>query len=546
MKKSLFILINLLINLTLLSQQDGTIDQVEIKIVKDYNVFIEEANKINIPVSYNPQFKDKSTQKPLTYQLPDRIEQFKFEPSELEPSAYQSKEIIINNRNFFKIGLGTILNPILEWSHVKLNKKTPYKIHVLHNSAFLGNDSFQKFSETKGRFNFSTNYNNWTINPQLTLQHKLYNFYGNTTESSFKNESSRSYGNIDAIVSIDKEKTDLKSISIKNQARINFGLDNLNQNGNANSNNEVLTSIANTLTYKYSDAAKINLASGIQYYSFKFDTFTDKWLINTKPTVEYKAKALKVSGGLDFVYAMINSNGSLLVFPKLETELQLIPNFVNFYSLWERKIEMNTHQSSLVLNPFINYTKTLLTNTKVENRSAGIRGAFKGLSYHAYFNQKIMKDALLFKNDSINPRYFISEVERNMTQNNVSIEIAYQKQNLWSAYIKGDLFLYEMDNLPVAYNLPGQRISFGANLVASKKLNLSTNLFAIGGVKSIIQGKQITNPIAFDLNFGGEFLISKNFYIFANLNNILNSKISPQIGYYSYGINGQTGLRFIY
>ena len=103
-----------------------------------------------------------------------------------------------------------------------------------------------------------------------------------------------------------------------------------------------------------------------------------------------------------------------------------------------------------------------------------------------------------------------------------------------------------MDNLPVAYNLPGQRISLGANLVASRKLNLSANVFALGGVKSVIKGVQVVNPIAFDMNLGGEFLISKNFYIFANVNNILNSKIAPQIGYYSYGINGQGGFRFIY
>jgi hypothetical protein len=49
---SIFIL--LLVKLT--AQNESNIDPVEIKIVKDYNVFIEEASKIHEPISYSPQF----------------------------------------------------------------------------------------------------------------------------------------------------------------------------------------------------------------------------------------------------------------------------------------------------------------------------------------------------------------------------------------------------------------------------------------------------------------------------------------------------------
>jgi hypothetical protein len=534
------------LNMELFCQNDGTIDQVEIKIVKDYNVFIEEANKLHLPIQYSPQFKDKSAQKKMTYNLPDRIEQFKFEPGSIEPIAYKSKEFFYTNTNFFKLGAGSLLNPILEWSHAKLKRKTPYKIYLLHNSAWLGSDSFQKFSESKAIMDYTLKIKNWTIEPQLTLNHKLYNFYGNLTESNYKAASSRNYSNIDLTIAINNEKTAEKSISIKNKVQVNAGLDNLILPFKDKSYDEILTAASSQLTYKHSENAKINLSSGAKYYSFKNDTFTDKWLLNIMPTIEYKTKALKVIGGLDVVYGLINSNGNLNVFPKLESEIQLIPNLVNFYSIWERKIELNTHANALVINPFVDYQKALLPNTKVENRSAGIKGAIKGISYHAYFNQKILKDAILFKNDSINPRFFTSVLEKNMTQNNVSLELGYQKTGLWSAYIKADLFLYELDNLITPYNLPGQRISFGINLAATKKLNLTFNTFAIGGVKSKIGGKEVTNPIAMDINIGGEYLISKNFYIFANLNNILNAKIVPQIGYNSYGFNGQGGFRIKY
>jgi len=158
-----------------------------------------------------------------------------------------------------------------------------------------------------------------------------------------------------------------------------------------------------------------------------------------------------------------------------------------------------------------------------------------------------MKNALLFKNDATNPRFLKAETERNMTVNNVSLELSYLHEEKWSAYLKGDIFLYELDGTgALAYNLPGQRLSLGSNFKATKQLNINLNAFAIGGVKTQISGVEVTNPILFDINIGGEYHISENFYIFANANNMLNSRIAHQIGYPSIGINGQGGVRITY
>jgi hypothetical protein len=158
-----------------------------------------------------------------------------------------------------------------------------------------------------------------------------------------------------------------------------------------------------------------------------------------------------------------------------------------------------------------------------------------------------MKNALLFKNDATNPRFLNAEIEKNMTVNNISLEMGYVREVKWSAFIKGDIFLYELDRSPsIAYNMPGQRLTLGASYKVTKQLNLNFTGFALGGVKTEILGLETTNPVLFDLNLGGEYHISKNFYIFANANNLLNSKIAHQIGFPSIGINGQGGIRITY
>lgn len=528
------------------AQDENQIDPVEIKIVKDYNVFIEEASKIQTPIHYYPKFKDAAKQKKITYNLPDRIEQFKFEPAEVEPIGYRMPKTQFNNSNFLRLGLGSAINPLVEWSHIQTQAKSPSRIHLLHHSAWKGNDSFQKYSETNAEASIETKLKQWSFTPKIQLNHKLYNFYGNLLESGYKSESQRNYGNIAADITLEKNTTELQKLSIQNKAKLLYGLDKLSLLGADNSNKEFLASLQTSLGYKLRESIMLNLDLGGQYYNLAFDTFTDKWIAHIMPNVEYRNKALKISGGLDLTQSLVNSKSIFYILPKFVSEVQLLPDYLNFYTLWNRNLDINSMHHNLRVNPFILYDNRVVPNSLVENRTAGLKGVYKGISYHAFFNQRIIKNALLFKNDATNPRYLTAEYEKNMTCNNIALELNYLREKHWSAFLKGDIFLYELDNLPLAYNLPAQKLTLGANLLVKEKLNLMFNTFALGGVKSIIGGTTITTPVLFDLNLGAELHISKNFYIFANANNILNTRFAPQVGYPSIGVNGQGGIRLTY
>jgi hypothetical protein len=547
MQKLVSTSIFILLIVKLASQNEDNIDPVEIKIVKDYNVFIEEASKIHEPISYYPQFKDKTTQKKLNYLLPDRIEQFKFEPSAIEPIAYKQRNVFFKNTNFVRMGFGSAFNPIFEWSHLDEKAKTPNRLHVFHHSAWLSPDSFQKYSETRGEAEITKSFKNWIFKPRIQAQHKYYNFYGNIVESGFQKESIRNYFNGGIVVTMQKEKSELKSLSVINVGEFNYGMDNLGILDTTKKNHEAYGLLKSDLSYRLMENILIKLNTGVQYYNLTTDTFSDKWLINAMPNAEFRMKALKLTGGLNFTQSLINSRPIFYVFPHFISEVQLVPNYLNFYTVWNRNLELNRLQSHLAVNPFIIFTNQLLPNTLTENRTAGLKGGYKGISYQAFFNQKIMKNTLLFQNDAANPRFLQAETERNMTVNNISLELSYIREEKWSAFIKGDLFLYELDRIgALPNNLPGQRLTLGSHFKASKKLNINFNAYALGGVKTLISGIEVSNTLLFDLNIGGEYHISKNFYIFANGNNMLNSKIAHQIGFPSIGINGQGGLRITY
>lgn len=540
-------LLYLLLPMTLQSQQENGIDPVEIKVVKDYNVFIEEASKIHEPISYYPKFKEKTTQKKLSYQLPDKIEQFKFEPSAIEPIAYRQRNVFFRNTNFVKLGFGSALNPIFEWSHIQDKSKTPARVHVFHHSAWHSPDSFQKYSETKAEAEMTKTVKGWVIKPKLQAGHKFYHFFGNINESAFQNEANRNYMHGGIGLNVKKERSEIKTMSIVNQLDINYGMDKLNRIQTTYDHHEFYSQLKSDISYKWREQLTLKMQFGAQYHNLTVDTFSDKWLLNAMPHGEFKTKALKLSGGLNFMQTITNSKPIFYVFPHFVSEVQLVPSYLNFYTVWSRHLELNRIQLQLDVNPFSIYQKDVLPNTLVENRSAGLKGVYKGVAYQAFFNQKIMKNPLLFRNDAANPRFLVADIEKNMTVNNISLELSYLQEARWSAYLKGDIFLYELDNTPaIAYNLPGQRLSLGLNLKPSNKWNFNVNTFALGGVKTIISGAEVNSPILFDINFGAEYHISKNFYIFANGNNLLNSKIAPQVGFPTIGVNGQGGIRITY
>lgn len=539
----------LLVSTCLNAQNTGDIETHEIKIVKDYNVFIEEADKIVPPINYKPQFQDKSAAKKISYTLPDRIEHFKFEPSAVTPLPYKMKEIGLTEKNYLKIGAGSLLNPILEWSHQSLNKKTPVSIHLIHHSAWLEDLPAKPFSKTNFDSRIQWRKNHWMISPNFDFQHLFLHFYGNAVESQESNIANRSYGTGKLGLDLNLEQHDTKKTSLDNNLEVLYGAENLKTRFiNSPNNNELGAKWSSKLNYHYNENALISLGGGIQYYHLTNGLSSEKLFFNLYPHLQYSKKAFKLNGGINLISASITgSDSKIYALPKLSTEVQLISNYVNLHSSWERVLEINTMRQLMTLNPFGIYQQNMvIPNTLVENRSAGIKGDIHGFQYNTYAHMRIMKNALLMANDSLNPKYLISQVEKNMTSTNLSLELTYNKLSHWSLRMKGDLFFYELDNLPYAYNLPRQQLALGISYKPTNKWVLTLESMLLGGIQSRIQGLEVQLPIQSDLNLGVEFQISKKFHIFANMNNVLNTNFARQIGYPIFGTNGQFGLRILY
>ncbi len=314
----------------------------------------------------------------------------------------------------------------------------------------------------------------------------------------------------------------------------------------SHSNNEYRYYINGQGKYNYSKAAFLYLNAGMEVLQTNFGVQTHRSLMNLNPEVQYSNNTLKFIAGINFYSATLNGNGSFYALPRFESEVQLVPKYITFFTIWHRTLQANRLSQLLNENPFVQNENTILPISRVERRAGGFKGNFNKFSYQASLTQKIIKDALLFANDSLNPRFLNAIVEKNLTSNNVALELSYKSSFPLDFTFKNDFFFYELDNLPVAFNLPSIVSNLGVLYKHKPNWIFQLDAFAVSGVKSIIKNVEVSSPIQLDLNIGTEYGFKNNIFLFAQVNNCLNTNVTRIIGYPSYGINAQVGLRWLY
>lgn len=542
----IWMILLIVISINAQNTNEGDLGTNEITIVKDYNVFIEEATKVSSPIVYKPNFKEDENKKTLKYSIPDRIEEFKFETPTITPANYNKSMNISPNLSFAKLGLGSVLNPFIEWNHnVNKNDKN-YNIYLKHHSAWLPQEIYQKYSESILQLANKNKIKSWEVSPTIGYKNKYYNFFGNLSESSNQDAAYRMFHSVFGKVQADNINDEKGKLSYYTNLGLEYSTENTVQPTVTSQNNEYAIQLKGKGVYNYSDNFHPMLELGTQIIQTNFLNKTHKNITNVLPSILYKNKAMALHAGVNFVNTHLNNVSSFYFLPTIETEVQLVANYVVFFSQWNRKIESNQLSQLIENNPYAVMNGLTIPITRVENRAGGFKGTFKDFSYNAYFVQKISKDAILYRNDSLNPRMMVADVEKNFTTNNLSLEIAYQPLHKFKMVFKGDMFVYELDNLKTSYNLPSLTANLGLQYQLNKKLKLMMDSYLLSGVKSIIKGNEVVSKINFDMNMSSEYNIYKNFYIFANINNILNTKVTKYIGYNSYGINAQGGIRIVY
>ncbi|MCU0329160.1 MAG: hypothetical protein MUE53_09230, partial [Chitinophagales bacterium] len=436
MTRYLFFLILFGISSKLKAQKE--IEPIEIDIIKEFNVKIDQGIKQIYALPQEYSIGEDQVAPVMKLNLPDKIKAFSFSPKPLNYQAFSNAKETYNSDNFLKLGIGSLINPYLEWNHNHISdKKQQWNINVFHNSFFRETQTQQsnKYSSLNAYY-AKVIQNDFNLKPAIDIHHYDYNFFGNLKlPNAYMGAANRLTLNIAPSLSFDNANAQNSFLSIETKAKFGYQYEQLNID-KAYQNNEYHYSGFLNLGKKFTDALLVNLITQGLVAQTNHQAQNHRFIASLMPHFQYKKKGFLIKLAADFSLTRQNTEGNFYVLPKLETEVNLFKDYLIFYSYWKRTLDANLAQDLITQNEFMVLHADSIPISRIETRKAGFKGNIQSFVFNASFQQQIIKDKLLWANDASSPRFLLGVVEKNMTITNLSVDLAYEYQKLLRFQLK--------------------------------------------------------------------------------------------------------------
>ena len=224
-------------------------------------------------------------------------------------------------------------------------------------------------------------------------------------------------------------------------------------------------------------------------------------------------------------------------------------------------LERNNFKSLTQVNPYVR--EDILTNNR-NNRVevyGGIRGQFSSnSSYNVTMSHKIVDNMPLFVNDStfygtVSANNQFGVVYDNVQITQIGAEFGLQKINKFNGLIRGDYFVYNLENQKSAWNMPDFKVTLSGWYDISDKLVFTADIIAVSTRSSFsinpndgydlgggIYSKQLDGLV--DLNLGIEYFFTKRFTAFIRSYNLANQNYQFYNQYNTQGITIIGGISY--
>lgn len=240
------------------------------------------------------------------------------------------------------------------------------------------------------------------------------------------------------------------------------------------------------------------------------------------------------------------------------SKFNLLPNFwVDFPIAQEKWIiqagwisyyNKGNYQRFAAINPYL-AVPTSLQNTKVQERYVGFKGTlFQNFTYNAKLGYARFNGMPLFVNDTASGKSFDILYEAQLEAFQIQGELGYVKGETFSLQAGFNLYSFtEQRVYDEPYGIVPLELKAHLRWMILKDLWLKSDLYVWQGPQYRLKnGNSDRLGGAFDLNAGLEFRITRNLQLWAQFNNITNSKYQRWNQYDAYGFNllGGVTLQF--
>ncbi|HZW65038.1 MAG TPA: hypothetical protein VFF23_05065, partial [Hanamia sp.] len=231
------------------------------------------------------------------------------------------------------------------------------------------------------------------------------------------------------------------------------------------------------------------------------------------------------------------------ILPNIYAEVQLQQNALMVQAGWVGKYISNSFRTLSKENPYMQ-DPSFMNNTKEIQYYGGIKAT---VGMHFNFNARASfisyTDMPLFVNDSTLGNTFYLSNESNISDLQIHGDMNFISQDKFTASASLDMNSYTglRDNKK-AWGLYPLKFTGSLRWYAFKELLLKGDLIAFSGAKALVNKTVENMKGGTDLSLGAEFKLNKQFSVWLDFDNVLNSKYERWKNYPVYGFQVIGGI----
>lgn len=517
-----------------LHAQDTTRRQT-IQITSSYKPSLRNTVKINLYAS--PITPDTSRPR-LAYYIPPQNLFFAYQPVALKPLSLQTDTSLkLGGRNELKVGYGNLSTPFISgafsFGDGKHNLGNIYGDYI----SSRGKIENQDFSEinVKGTGSLFSEKNE-TYAAVAFAQHEHYLYgYDHSLYNFEKSDIRRSYQDLSV------------KVGFRNIANNSLGFNydphlEVHEFSRENKASETTLILNLPVEKRFSDAVSIKVAAlgnFDRYQQKNTDVSVTNNLFQLAPELVYYSDRFTFHGGVTPSW----NNNELAVLPNIYAEAQLQQNILMIQAGWVGRFIPNSFRTLSAENPYMQ-DPVSFNNTKEIQYYGGIKAS---VGKHFNFNARAAfisySNMPLFVNDSVSGKSFELVNESKLSNLQIHGDMNFVSQDKFSLTAALDLNSYTgLHDNAKAWGLFPLKLTGSLRWNAFEQVLFKADIIAFSGGKAGI--KDPLNPLkpieknmkgGTDLSAGAEFKLNKQFSVWLDFDNILNSKYERWYNYPVYG-----------
>jgi len=546
-------------------ENDKSIGTEEVSITSSYKPTVQDAFKIND----NPIVDDQevSEKKKISYNIFSFPVASTFQPEKGEAAAVDQDSLPNYLNNYALIGYGSYSTLRAELGVVETIGKNMYVGGWIQHRASAGgidgvpvDDSYSR-SQVNLAFGKKAEWNEWNIH--FGANTSKYNWYGIPAEPivvaglNFDQlDVTQKYHTVQVGGDVEFYKGFLEKIDTKytyfwddfasKESRFyfkpKFNLEFPNQTVHVNL-------IADYLNTQFSND-RINNQS--HQYSYL--------IAAAEPSIKfYKTNySVELGAGVGYIHGSAQdvSDNSVLIYPKIKANVDLVSDIVQAYMGVDGGITQNTYQQLATENPYVSPELELRPTKTNYDLYAGLKGKlYHNISYNVKASYKAEDQKALYTLNTYNPY----QSERLGYEYGNSFQVCYDLVNTFTGFgeltfdlkdvainVYGEYNAYTMEEEVLAYNLPEAKVGVKVHVDFTPKIFAGMHLYYVGQKEDqwrVLDSNQLTfttQPIEmesytdFNINLG--YRPNEHWTVFLQGNNLFNQNYQRFANYRVQGL----------